>query len=100
MASVSSSSSSSDSINEAGRTGGPATPSAEKAEKEYFEDDTSHYEPIRAFTKEERPELARLASMLSRTTSRQPPSEADGEKGLERKDTLAGVEFGDLAEFQ
>jgi len=95
MASVSSSSSSSDSINEAGRTGGPATPSAEKAEKEYFEDDTSHYEPIRAFTKEERPELARLASMLSRTTSRQPPSEADGEKGLERKDTLAGVEFGD-----
>jgi ATP-binding cassette subfamily G (WHITE) protein 2 (PDR) len=92
------SSSSSDSINGADHVdnaGAAATPSAEKAQKEYFEDAGPQYEPIRTFTAEERPELARLATLLSRTTSRQATVDFGGEKELERRDTLYGVNLGD-----
>src|SRR5436190_22287282 len=94
MATVSTSSSSSiDAIDDdaSDRVGdGPSTPFRRGTRQEYFDDDGPMYEPIRTFTTEPQAELARLASVLSRVESRLEP---DGR--VERRDTLAGIEFGD-----
>ena len=63
-------------------------------EQEDPERDAATYEPIRTFSSESGPELARLASVLSKTGSRLAQQES-GEQGLQRRDTLAGVELGD-----
>ncbi|KAK9319147.1 ABC-2 type transporter-domain-containing protein [Lipomyces orientalis] len=97
MVSPSSSSSRSvDSINE-DRERAPGTSNHERAVDEYFESESLGYEPIvtKTFTHEDqRPELARLASAFSSAEYR-PATSDDGVEGLERKDTLAGVELSD-----
>ncbi|KAK9384155.1 hypothetical protein V1515DRAFT_464730, partial [Lipomyces mesembrius] len=90
-----SSSKSAEMINEC-RESDPGTPGRERAIAEYFESQGPEYEPImtRTFTHEgQRPELVRLASAFSSAEYR--TATGDGEVGLEQKDTLAGVEFGD-----
>ncbi|KAK9489410.1 ABC-2 type transporter-domain-containing protein [Lipomyces doorenjongii] len=96
----SSSSNSADTIHErrerdAGTPGTLGTPGRARAVEEYFESEGLGYEPIvtRTFTHEmQRPELARLASAFSSADYR---TATDNGDGLERKDTLAGVELGD-----
>jgi len=85
----------SDSINEDWVQAQP-TPGREKAVEEYFGSEGPRYEPIltRTFTHEgQKSDFARLASVLSKAEF--PETLDDGQKGVERRDTLAGVELGD-----
>ena len=66
-------------------------------EEQVYEDEPSEdeamYEVMRTFSGESGEDFARIATALSTHQTREAPERA--ETGLERKDTLAGIKFGD-----
>lgn len=74
------------------------TPGPAEAQRDYFiSDDDRQFEPMRTFTRnEDIPQLAHLASLLSRSITRPATqSTANRQSTIERKDTLAGLEVDD-----
>jgi ATP-binding cassette, subfamily G (WHITE), member 2, PDR len=74
------------------------TPAATDARRDYFLQDDRAFEPIRTFTRnEDAPELAHLASLLSRSMTKPATRDAPvtNQSTLQRKDTLAGLEATD-----